>query len=183
MGVSVMNKLVSLLAIVLAVAGTSAAAQTPKPAAKAASAAATPATSSPDERYVGYYYPKPTSTETFTSQMQTIGGVDRQARIQFVTVVSQGTLQAAYRVPYAVFAKGDKADHLIIVGLRSGELDTIYRIRALLANMTTMSRTSPFFQEHTVAEDATFFDLLKILGFADVTVSDGEKIAHQVTIK
>jgi hypothetical protein len=136
-----------------------------------------------EDKYVGYYYPKPTSTETFTSQLQTIQGVDRQQRIQFVTVVSQGTLQASYRVPYAVFAKGDKGDHLIIVGLHTGELDTIYRVRALLANMTTMARTSPFFQEHTVAEDATFFDLLKLLGFTDVTVSDGEKAAHQVTVK
>ena len=60
---------------------------------------------------------------------------------------------------------------------------TVYRMRALLANMTTMSRLSPFFQEKTVAEDATFFDLLKLLGFQSLTITDGEKITHQVTIK
>ena len=48
-------------------------------------------------------------------------------------------------------------------------------MRALLANMTTMSRLSPFFQERTVAEDATFFDLLKLLGFRELTITDGEK--------
>src|SRR5262249_55885331 len=120
---------------------------------------------------------------TFTSSMQTVAGVERAQRIQFVTVVSQGTIQSAYRVPYAVFAKGEKADKLIIVGLQPGEFSTVYRMRAILANMTTMSRLSPFFQEHTVAEDATFFDLLKLLGFTSVTVTDGEKVAHQVTIK
>ena len=104
-------------------------------------------------------------------------------RIQFVTVVSQGTIQSAYRVPYAVFAKGEKADRMIIVGLQQGELNTVYRMRALLANMTTMSRLSPFFQERTVAEDATFFDLLKLLGFPELTITDGEKVTHQVTIK
>jgi len=165
------------LTVILAVAAVSAAAQTKPVAAPAKTSAAA------DERYVGYYYPQVTSTETYTSEMDTIKGVDRQQRIQFVTVVAQGTLQSAYRVPYAVFAKGERGDHLIVVGLQAGELNTIYRIRALLANMTTMSRTSPFFQEHTVAEDATFFDLLKILGFRDVTVTDGDKIAHQVTIK
>jgi hypothetical protein len=46
-----------------------------------------------------------------------------------------------------------------------------------------MSRLSPFFQERTVAEDATFFDLLKLLGFRELTVTDGEKVTHQVTIK
>ena len=153
----------------------------PKPAAKPAAAA--PANPPGEDRYIGYYYPKPTSTEVFESQMQTIPSMDRAQRIQFVTVVSQGTIQSAYRVPYAVFAKGEKGDKMIIVGLQSGELNTIYRMRALLANMTTMSRLSPFFQERTVAEDATFFDLLKLLGFKELTITDGEKLTHQVTIK
>ena len=130
----------------------SASAQT-KPAAKPA--AATPATPPGEDRYIGYYYPKPTSTEVFESQMQTIATMDRPQRIQFVTIVSQGTIQAAYRVPYAVFAKGDKADKMIIVGMQAGELNTVYRMRALLANLTTMARLSPFFQEKTVTEDST----------------------------
>lgn len=136
-----------------------------------------------EDKYVGYYYPKPSSTEVYESSMQTIDGVDRAQRVQFVTVVSQGTIQSSYRVPYAVFVKGEKADKLIIVGLGPGEFGTIYRMRALLANMTTMSRMSPFFQERTVAEDATFFDLMKLLGFTTLTITDGDKLTHQVTIK
>jgi len=135
------------------------------------------------DRYIGYYYPKPNNVETFASTLKTIDGVDRAQRVQFVTVISQGTLQSAYRVPYAIFVKGEKADRLIVVGLQQGELTTIYRQRALLANMTTMARLSPFFQERTVAEDATFFDLLKLLGFQSVTITDGEKMTHQVVIK
>jgi hypothetical protein len=166
------------LVVALMAAALSASAQNAKPA-----AAQKPATPAGEDRYIGYYYPKPTSTETFESSMQTIAGAERAQRIQFTTVVSQGTIQSAYRVPYAVFAKGEKADKMIIVGMQSGELNTIYRMRALLANMTTMSRLSPFFQERTVAEDATFFDLLKLLGFRELTITDGEKLTHQVTIK
>ena len=103
--------------------------------------------------------------------------------MQFTTVVSQGTIQSAYRVPYAVFVKGEKADKMIIVGLEPGDLSTVYRMRAILANMTTMSRLSPFFQERTIAEDANFFDLLKLLGFRQITITDGDKITHQVNIK
>ena len=154
-----------------------------QPAKPATPAATKPADASTEDRYIGYYYPKPTSTEVFESSMQTIAGAERPQRIQFVTVVSQGTIQSAYRVPYAVFAKGGKGDKMIIVGMQQGELNTIYRMRALLANMTTMSRLSPFFQERTVAEDATFFDLLKLLGFTELTITDGEKLTHQVTIK
>jgi hypothetical protein len=175
-----MKTFAAALAVALLVAS-SASAQTKPAAAKPAAAA--PATPPGEDRYVGYYYPKPTSTEVFESQMQTIATMDRTQRIQFVTIVSQGTIQAAYRVPYAVFAKGDKGDKMVIVGMQAGELNTVYRMRALLANLTTMSRLSPFFQEKTVAEDATFFDLLKLLGFQSVTITDGEKTTHQVTIK
>ena len=168
------------LAAALLIAGT-ASAQQPKPATPATPAK--PAAATDGDRYVGYYYPKPNSTEVYESTMQTIADVDRPQRVQFVTVVSQGTIQSAYRVPYAVFVKGEKADKMIIVGLAPGEFNTIYRMRALLANMTTMSRLSPFFQQRTVAEDATFFDLLKLLGFTTVTMTDGEKLTHQVTIK
>jgi hypothetical protein len=176
-----MKKFAACLAIALMTVALSATAQQ-QPVKPAAAPAATPKAAGED-RYIGYYYPKPTATETFESTMQTIAGAERAQRIQFVTVVSQGTIQSAYRVPYAVFAKGEKADRMIIVGMQQGELNTIYRMRALLANMTTMSRLSPFFQERTVAEDATFFDLLKLLGFRELTITDGEKATLQVTIK
>ncbi len=176
------KKFAACLAIALMTAAVSATAQQ-QPAKAAATAPAAAPKAAGDDRYIGYYYPKPTATETFESSMQTIAGAERAQRIQFVTVVSQGTIQSAYRVPYAVFAKGEKADRLIIVGMQQGELNTVYRMRALLANMTTMSRLSPFFQERTVAEDATFFDLLKLLGFREVTITDGEKTTLQVTMK
>jgi hypothetical protein len=176
------KKFAACLAIALMTAAVSATAQQ-QPAKAAATAPAAAPKAAGEDRYIGYYYPKPTATETYESSMQTIAGAERAQRVQFVTVVSQGTIQSAYRVPYAVFAKGEKADRLIIVGMQQGELNTIYRMRALLANMTTMSRLSPFFQERTVAEDATFFDLLKLLGFREVTITDGEKTTLQVTIK
>jgi hypothetical protein len=172
-----MKTFAAAAAATLLVAGSALAQQKPAaPAAPAKPAAAA-------DRYIGYYYPKPNSSEVYESSMETIAGVDRPQRVQFVTVVSQGTIQSSYRVPYSVFVKGEKADKLIIVGLAPGELGTIYRMRALLANMTTMSRMSPFFQERTVAEDATFFDLMKLLGFVSLTITDGDKLTHQVTIK
>ena len=110
-------------------------------------------------------------------------GIDPRHADQAVRGVVQMPNGTGKTVRIGVFAKGEKADRLIIVGLQQGELNTIYRMRALLANMTTMSRLSPFFQERTVAEDATFFDLLKLLGFRELTITDGEKTTLQVTIK
>lgn len=170
------KKIATCVVVAVAFAALPAQAQPAKPA----PAAAAPAV---EDKYVGYYYPKPTTVENYTSPMQTIQGAERAQRVQFVTVVSQGTIQSAYRVPYSVFVKGDKAEKMIIVGLQPGELASIYRIRAILANMTTMSRLSPFFQERTVAEDANFYDLLKMLGFTQLTATDGEKLSYQVNIK
>ena len=135
------------------------------------------------DRYIGYYYPAPTSSESYESSLQPLPNIDKAQRVVFVTIVAQGTLQSAHRVPYAVFTKGDRSDHMIIVALQGGEMATIYRIRAVLANMTTMARLSSFFTERTVAEEANFFDLLKMMGFTKLTVSDGDKITHHVTIK
>lgn len=173
-----MNRFAVCLAALVAFGALPAVAQQQPKAAKPAAAA--PAE---EDRYIGYYYPKPATVENYTSTMQTIAGTERPQRVQFATVVSQGTIQSAYRVPYAVFVKGDKADKMIIVGLQPGELGTVYRARAILANMTTMSRLSPFFQERTIAEDANFFDLLKLLGFRQLTITDGDKFTHQVNIK
>jgi hypothetical protein len=170
------------LAAAIVLAAGAASAQTPAKTPAAAHTSATAAAQTGD-RLAGYYYPTPNSTETYESQLQTIAGTERAQRIQFTTVVSQGTLQSPYRVPYAVFAKGDAADRLIIVGLVPGEMSTIYRMRGVLSNMTTQARTSPFLQERTVAEDVNFFDLLKLLGFRQVTITDGDKLTHQVTIK
>lgn len=170
------KKIAACVVVAVAFAALPAQAQPAKPA----PAAGAPAV---EDKYVGYYYPKPTTVENYTSPMQTIQGAERAQRVQFVTVVSQGTIQSAYRVPYSVFVKGDKAEKMIIVGLQPGELASIYRIRAILANMTTMSRLSPFFQERTVAEDANFYDLLKMLGFTQLTATDGEKLSYQVNIK
>ena len=49
--------------------------------------------------------------------------------------------------------------------------------------LTSVSRATPLFQDYGVAEVFTFFDLLKILGFAQLTISDGDGFAHQVLIR
>jgi hypothetical protein len=56
-------------------------------------------------------------------------------------------------------------------------------MRALLANLTAVSRVTPFFRENTLPEYATFFDLLKLLGFEQLTVTDGVALTHQVIIE
>jgi hypothetical protein len=135
------------------------------------------------DHHAGYYYPEPQTTETYEARVETLPDSSRVRRIVFATGVTQQLLKGRYAPPFAIFAKGDDADKLIIVGLEDGQMKTLYRARAQLANLTAMARVTAFFREHTSPENATFFDLLKLLGFKQLTVSDGETYAHQVFIK
>jgi hypothetical protein len=135
------------------------------------------------DRHDGYYYPTPQTVETYEARADTLEDSDRTRRIGFVIELTAQMLSNPYPPEFAVFAKGEEAEKLLIVAMRGGVIDTIYRARALLAMLTSVSRATPLFQDYGVAEVFTFFDLLKILGFAQLTISDGDSFAHQVLIE
>jgi hypothetical protein len=135
------------------------------------------------DRHAGYYYPVPESSESYTARVNRLIDSDRNRRIAFVTGLTNELLTQKYAPSYAIFAKGDDAEKLIIIGLMDGQLDTIYRARALFATLTAVARLSPVFQNIEDSDRLTFFDLLKLLGFQQVTISDGVGFAHQVFIE
>jgi len=136
-----------------------------------------------EDRHAGYYYPVPQTSETYPARSQTLPDSDRTRRIGFVVQLTKQILDHPYPPDFAVFAKGDEAEKMLIVALREDVIDTLYRARALLAMLTSVARATPLFAQLGGEETFTFFDLLKILGFSQLTISDGESFAHQVTIE
>lgn len=138
----------------------------------------------PDDssHHEGYYYPKPETVEKYVSTAVTLPESDRVRRQAFVIGMTKQLLGGQYQPSYAIFVKGNESEKLIIVGLIDGQLDTVYRARALLATFTSVARTTPFFQQNVQPDTATFFDFMKLLGFKMVTISDGKKFAHQVIV-
>lgn len=134
------------------------------------------------DHHEGYYYPKPQTVEHYPSRVVTLPDSDEIRRQGFVIGMARQQLAAQYAPDYAIFTKGDHSQKLIIVALHDGSLDTLYRARALFATLTLVARSTPFFQKNTQPEEATFFDLLKLLGFTQITISDGKDFAHQVII-
>src|SRR5437667_4869745 len=126
----------------------------------------------------GYYYPKPKVMETYQARVAPLADSDRSRRLGFVTALSKEFDARPYAPNYLVFAKGDDSDKLIIVGMVQGQLSTVYRTRALLADLTASARLTEFFQQNAIAEYATFLDFLKLLGFKQVTLTDGVGFAH-----
>ncbi|HJT13588.1 MAG TPA: molybdopterin-guanine dinucleotide biosynthesis protein A [Dongiaceae bacterium] len=134
------------------------------------------------DHHEGYYYPKPGSFEHYPARVYTLPESDRVRRQAFIIGLTKQLVGGQYAPSYAVFAKGDVSDKLIIVALGDGQLNTIYRARALLATFTSVARSTSFFQQNTQPDESTFLDLLKLLGFKRVTVSDGRAFAHQIVI-
>jgi hypothetical protein len=137
----------------------------------------------PDDRHAGYYYPDVTSAETYVARARTMDDTTREKRIGFVVAHTLGQAQRPYPPRYALFAKGGDAEKLIIVGLHEESFLTLYRARAVLAQMTALARSSDLFRTLAVEDYFTFFDLLKMLGFSQLTITDGDTYAHQVTIE
>ena len=69
------------------------------------------------------------------------------------------------------------------MGIGSNGFRGIYQARAVLAQMTSIARTSPIFRENNVQDMFTFLDLARMLGFEELTISDGQSFAHRIAIK
>jgi len=136
-----------------------------------------------DDRHAGYYYPEPTSSEVYEARALTVPEATRKGRIAFVTGITNEQNKAPYPPTAAIFAKGSEAEKLIIVALDDGRIDTLYRARAIFAQMTAVARLLPIFAQLGVEDYFTFFDLAKMLGFEQITISNGRDFAHQITIQ
>lgn len=135
------------------------------------------------DRHSGYYYPEPETSETYRARAETFADSDRKRRIFFVTELTNQMMANPYPPPFAIFAKGEHAQKLIITALYDDGYNTLYRMRGLLAILTARSRATPIFQDFEVQDVFTFLDLLKLLGFEQVTVTDGDRFAHRIWIE
>jgi hypothetical protein len=109
--------------------------------------------------------------------------MDKRRRVGFVIGIKEGMANKPYESAYSVFVKGGNSTKLIIIAKTDGYLGTIYRVRALLADLTNSARTTPIFEESGAPENLTFLDLLTLLGFESVTVSDGDIFTHQIEMR
>ena len=135
------------------------------------------------DRHEGYYYPEVTSSEVYPARGPTLQNSDRLRRIGFIIGLTQQQMQQPYAPQVAVFAKGADAEKLIIVALNRDAIVTIYQARGLLARLTAIARASPIFVDNQVDDYFTFLDMLAMLGFEQLTISDGQTYAHQITIQ
>lgn len=136
-----------------------------------------------DDRHAGYYYPNPTSFEIYEARIDTLLDANQNSRIGFVIGVATSQGKAGYPPTFHMFAKGIESEKLIIVATGERHYNTLYRMRALLAALTSSVRSTPLFQQFRAPEELTFLDFCKAAGFELVTITDGDKVAHQIRIE
>ncbi|MGI9332653.1 MAG: molybdopterin-guanine dinucleotide biosynthesis protein A [Gammaproteobacteria bacterium] len=135
------------------------------------------------DRHEGYYYPTVTSRETYTARAVTLPDSARARRIGFVVGLTKQQHEQAYPPEVAVFTKGAEAEKMIIVALNRNAISNVYQARALIAQMTAVARATEVFIHNRVEQTYTFLDLLKLMGYEQLTVSDGHSYAHQIKIE
>ncbi len=135
------------------------------------------------DRHEGYYYPEVSSSEVYRARSKTMKGANKETRVGFIVAQTLGQRDRPYPPRFAIFAKGKEAEKMIIVGLDGESMSTLYRARAVLAQLTAVARSSELFRNHAVEDLFTFLDLANMVGFQRVTITDGKTYAHQFEIK
>lgn len=133
-------------------------------------------------RQEGYYYPAVTSTESFSRSLGPRQAT-REERIAFTGAIDTILLGGEKQLKFAVFAKGAAAEKLIIVALDDDIFRSIFRARAQMALLSASLRTTEFAKNAGLANEITFYDLIYMLNFDSLTISDGVTWSHQITFE
>ncbi|WP_417687718.1 hypothetical protein [Roseibium sp.] len=133
--------------------------------------------------HAGYYYPQPQSQEVYVSDVPLAPDASESSRAAFVVGLAAQQAQQAYQPGYHLFAKGEQLEKMIIVASGEGRYDTLFRMRALLASLTSMARATPLFAQVNEPHEYNFLDFCRLMGFEQLTVSDGKTFAHQIKIR
>ncbi len=134
-----------------------------------------------EDRYVGYYYPDITSEETFDRVIRASEGAGKAVRLDFINVLTTAQLEAPESPRFVFFAKGSDAGTLILTALDDDIFSSIYRARAIMAQLTVSVRKGGFFQQEDLQYVATFYDLLQLMQFDEMIITDGGTWSHRVT--
>jgi len=135
------------------------------------------------DAHAGYYYPEPQTREVYVSELGMAPDAGKRSRAAFVIGLAAQHEKRSRIVGYHLFAKGTDLEKLIIVATGDGQYDTLYRLRALLASLTSMARSTELFARSNQPQELNFLDFCKLIGFTQVTVSNGKDVAHQIMVQ
>ena len=135
------------------------------------------------DAHAGYYYPEPQTREVYISNLEVAQDAQKRSRAAFVIGLAAQHAKQNHAAGYHLFAKGGDLEKLIIVATGDGQYDTLFRMRALLASLTSLARSTELFARSNHPHELNFLDFCKLIGFKQVTVSNGKDVAHQIKVQ
>ncbi len=136
-----------------------------------------------NDSHAGYYYPEPQTNEIYVSDVSKAPDASKRSRAAFVIGLATQNEKRNRVVGYHLFAKGAELEKLILIATGDGQYNTLYRLRALLASLTSKARATELFRSSNKPQDLNFLDFCKLMGFTQVTVSNGNDVAHQIKVQ
>lgn len=135
------------------------------------------------DSHAGYYYPEPQTREAYVTEVTVDPTAEPRSRAGFVIGLAAQHSNQNHDPGYHLFAKGGELEKLIIVATGNERYDTLYRMRALLASLTSMARATELFSRTENPHELNFLDFCKLIGFKQVTISNGKDLTHQIKIQ
>lgn len=136
-----------------------------------------------EDRYAGYYYPDVTSEETFSRVFAPGQPSSKEVRVNFITAITKAQLEAPESPRFVLFEKGAQSEQMMIVALDDEVFRTLFRARAVLAQLTSNMRGTEFFRKQKLDLEGTFFDMVQVMGFKSIVISDGATWSHRVNFE
>ncbi len=129
------------------------------------------------------YFPKPSVTRTVIAQsglIQEASPLNRQNLADFMNVEISNR---PYPPHMSVQVLGVKGEALLITAHQNDFINSTYRAEAAMARFSSLTRTMPVFVQSGIGPYVNFTDMLAMLGFKALILSDGVAFAYQVNIQ
>ena len=131
----------------------------------------------------GYGYPKPAGSEVVSTIVNDdVPKPAFEVRVQAVTNITQNLAQRPYPPLALQWTEGDEHDIFVMMDTGSLNVNTVYKARALVKAMSSAIRNNQLFQQYGVESYASIFDLLKLAGFEQLVVTNGDDFSYAFII-
>ncbi|MEM6625544.1 MAG: hypothetical protein AAGB25_01850 [Pseudomonadota bacterium] len=131
----------------------------------------------------GYHYPAPQGVETATTIVSQAEKPPFEVRVQIVTAIATANAARPYPPVFFSILEGAERDTLVLLDMGGANIDTVYKARGLVSEVSALMRNNPLFSQYGVENYASIFDMLKIWGFEKLVITNGDDFAHAFLIE
>lgn len=131
----------------------------------------------------GKYYPQVSSSDTPEIRFGKMAGVGPVERQFFIDQLNLAASTPGRTFPIVVQAVGENRETLVFLYLDADGPMTPYLARAILARLTSLTRSAPAISEMGLSNEFDIYNTAAVLGFAQIIVTDGRDFAHKADLR